>query len=297
MQHTKFRDADGVEVGWASQNDGYKYIFVCLDVFSRYAWCIPMKSKDMGTSWDCLKAIVDMSGRTPEKIWVDQGSEFYNKIWKKNLADRGIVMYSTYGDHKVMIVERFNRSLKGWMYRRLTALNSARWVDIFNGIVAFYNNRKHSALGMSPTDASEASHEKALWKHQYGDQVRVSEDLKPKFRIGQFVRVARKKRLFERGFDPNWTDEVFVVCGVKLDEPVVYTLKEMPNSRDGGLVIEGSFYQSELKATDWQVGDTTFISKVLAVRGKGAKEEKLVSWVGWSSEFNRWMKSSDIGKV
>jgi hypothetical protein len=103
----------------------------------------------MGTSWDCLKAIMDMSGRSPEKIWVDQGSEFYNKIWKTNLADRGITMYSTFGDHKVMIVERFNRSLMGWMYRRLTALNSARWVDIFNGIVAMYNNRKHSALSLA----------------------------------------------------------------------------------------------------------------------------------------------------
>src|SRR5690606_28357927 len=68
-------------------NKGYKYILCIIDVFSKYAWCVPLKNKTGSSILKAVKDVVAESGRIPEKIWVDQGSEFYNKefqSWAKN---------------------------------------------------------------------------------------------------------------------------------------------------------------------------------------------------------------------
>jgi hypothetical protein len=112
------------------------------------------------------------------------------------------------------------------MFRDMAGLNKHRWIEILPRILAYYNTRKHSSLGMSPTEASRKSNEALLWTYQYGAQ-RFDRRVPPKFQLGDLVRISRKKGVFERGFDQNWTREVFVVNGVGEDDPPVYFLKDM----------------------------------------------------------------------
>lgn len=277
--------------GWAPLNDGYSYIFVCIDVFSRYAWLVPLKDKRMESTWIAFDEIMKTSKRKPAKIWVDRGSEFYNQYWKPRLENLGITMYSTYGDHKSSIVERLNRTMKALMYKDMTARNSHRWVDSLPNMVRTYNNRKHSALNMTPVEASKRQNEVALWKHQYGDQKfeRIDE---PKFEIGDKVRISRIKGKFETGYDINFSMEVFLISGISFDEPVMYTLRDF-----AGEAIEGSFYENELQKTDWSLGDVTFIEKILAHRTVRGKRQSLVKWLGWPDKFNRWMADSELKDV
>ncbi|HRP37716.1 MAG TPA: transposase family protein, partial [Candidatus Dojkabacteria bacterium] len=90
----------------ASDNDGYKWILCIIDVFSKYAWCVPLKNKTATTVLEAFKKVVSDSKRTPSKLWTDKGSEFYNKQFEKWIKEKNIIMYSTYGESKSVVVER-----------------------------------------------------------------------------------------------------------------------------------------------------------------------------------------------
>ena len=102
-----------------------------------------------------IKNVVKESGREPEKIWVDKGSEFYNKDFKSWTNKKDIVIYSTYGESKSAVVERFIRTLKELIVPIFTETNSRDWVSILHDVMKTYNNRIHKTTGMSPIDASD----------------------------------------------------------------------------------------------------------------------------------------------
>ena len=97
---------------WKSVNNGYRYILNVIDCFSKYAWSVPLKDKMGKTVLDAFQCIVKTSNRKPKYIWVDEGKKFYNKDMTAWLKDENITRYSTHGEHKSAIVERFNRTLK-----------------------------------------------------------------------------------------------------------------------------------------------------------------------------------------
>ena len=76
-------------------NKGIRYLLCSIDLFSKYAWVIPVKDKKVVTIVNAFQRILDNSKRKPNIIWVDQGSEFYNNSFKKWLKDNEIEMYST----------------------------------------------------------------------------------------------------------------------------------------------------------------------------------------------------------
>ena len=98
-------------------NNNYKFILTVIDIFTKYAWAIPLKNKSGLSITNGFKTILS-EGRKPEKLWVDRGNEFYNKTFKSLLkeyetgkAASGIELYSTYSDIKAVFIERFNRTL------------------------------------------------------------------------------------------------------------------------------------------------------------------------------------------
>ena len=82
-----------------------------LDLFSNYAWVVPLKDKE-GTSIVKAFQIIISEGRKPNKIWFDQGREFYCNFFKDFLKINNIEMYSTYNEGKSVVAERFIRTLK-----------------------------------------------------------------------------------------------------------------------------------------------------------------------------------------
>ena len=140
---------------WSKQNKGYRYMLNVVDVFSKYAWSVPLLDKKGKTVLEAFKQIVKTSGRKPDHIWVDEGKEFYNKDMNEWIKDNDINRYSTHGEHKSAVVERFNRTLKTIMWKRFTAENTRNWIDMLDKLIFKYNNTKHSTIKMTPTDAAQ----------------------------------------------------------------------------------------------------------------------------------------------
>ena len=93
-------------------NKGYRFLLCAIDIYSKYAWVIPLKDKKGISIVNGFQKIINDSKRRPYKIWVDKGSEFYNNSFKKWLQDNDIVTYSTNNEGKSAIAERFIRTLK-----------------------------------------------------------------------------------------------------------------------------------------------------------------------------------------
>ena len=93
-------------------NKGIKYLLCAIDLISKYDWVIPIKDQKEPSAVNAFKKILSDLNRKPNKIWVDQGSEFYNKSFKDFLKINNLEMYSTYNEGKSIVAERFIRTLK-----------------------------------------------------------------------------------------------------------------------------------------------------------------------------------------
>ena len=92
-------------------NKGIRYLLCAIDLFSKYAFVVLLKDKNGTTIVNAFQSILDNSKRKPKKIWVDQGSEFYNTYFKKWLKDNNIESYSTHNEGKSIVAEIFIRTL------------------------------------------------------------------------------------------------------------------------------------------------------------------------------------------
>ena len=90
-------------------NKGIKYLFCAIDLFSKYAWVVPIKDEKGVSIVDTFQKIIS-EGRKPNKIWVSRGSGFFNNSFKKWSKDNDIEMYSIHDEGKSIIAERFIRN-------------------------------------------------------------------------------------------------------------------------------------------------------------------------------------------
>ena len=98
-------------------NKGVRFLLCVIDIFSKYAWNVPLKDKKNASIVNAFQSILKQSNRKPSKIWIGKGSEFYNTSFKKWLQENDIVMYSTHNEAKSVVVERLIRTLKAKIYK------------------------------------------------------------------------------------------------------------------------------------------------------------------------------------
>ena len=101
-------------------NKGFRFLLCVIDIFSKYAWVVPLKDKKGISIVNAFQKILDDSNRKPNKIWVDKGSEFYNSSVKKLLKDNDIETYSIHNEKKFVVAERFITTLKTKIYQYMT---------------------------------------------------------------------------------------------------------------------------------------------------------------------------------
>ena len=94
----------------SKQNKGIKYLLCAIDLFSKYAFVVPLKDKKGISIVNAFNKIIKQPNRKPNKIWVDQGGEFYNHVFKRWLSNNDIIMYSTFNEGKSVVAERFIRT-------------------------------------------------------------------------------------------------------------------------------------------------------------------------------------------
>ena len=102
----------------SSKNKNIKYLLCVIDVFTNYAWVKPLKDKKSKTVLNAFIEIVNESNRKPNKLWVDQGTELYNKLMQESLDNNDILMYSTHNEGNSVIAERFIKTLKVKIYKK-----------------------------------------------------------------------------------------------------------------------------------------------------------------------------------
>ena len=138
-------------------NKGIRYLLCAVDLFSKYAWVVSLKDKRGISIANAFQKIIS-EGRKPNKVWADQGGQFYNKIFKRFLRINNIEMYSTYNEGKSVVAERFIRTLKNKIFKHMTAVSKNVYFDVLDDIVNKYNNKFHRTIKMKPIDATSDSY-------------------------------------------------------------------------------------------------------------------------------------------
>ena len=240
-------------------NKGFRFLLCVIDIFSKYAWIVPLNDKKGVSIVDAFQKIWDKSGRKPNKIWVDKGSKFYNNSLKKWLKGNDIEMYSIHNEGKSVVAEIFIRTL----------------VNEYNNIVNEYNNTYHRTIKMKPVDVKG---------NTYIDFKKEVNDKDPKFKVGDHVRISKYKNIFAKGYTPNWSEEVFVIKKVKNTVPWTHVINDL-----NGEEITGIFYKKELQKTNPQ---ELRIEKVMKRKG----DKLYVKWKGYDSSLNSWIDKKDLIK-
>ena len=138
-------------------NKGIIYLLCAIDLFSKYAFVVPLKDKKGVSIVNTFQSILDSSKRKPNKIWVNQGSEFYKTHFKKWLKGNDIEMYSIHNEGKSVVAESFIRTLKIKIYKHMTAISKNVYFDVLNDIVDEYNNTYHKTIKVKPIDVKSDS--------------------------------------------------------------------------------------------------------------------------------------------
>ena len=268
-------------------NKGIRFLLCVIDIFSKYAWVVPLKDKKDISIVKAFQSILKQSNSRrakstsaqhvkPNKIWLDKGSEFYNAYFKKWLRDNDIVMYSTHNEGKSVVAERFIRTIKSKIYKYMTSISKNVYIDKLDDIVDEYNNTYHTIIKIKPVDVKDNTY--------INTNKEINNDKDPKFKVGDHVRISKYKNIFAKGYMPNWSQKVFVIKKVKSTIPWTYVINDL-----NGEEIIGTFYEKELQKTSQE---EFRIEKVIR-----RKVDKLyVKWKGYDNSFNSWIDKANLVK-
>ena len=264
-------------------NDGTTFLLTVIDVFSKRAWCVPLKSKSAASLVAAFRQLLDDNNR-PTTLQTDKGSEFLNRSLQRLLKQYGVHHFATHNEEtKASIVERFNRTLKTRMWRYFTKNQTIRYVDALQDFVRSYNNTYHRSIGMAPS-AVNGANQQTVWQRLYGHDGGGGT---PKYRVGDRVRISKAKRHFEKGYMANWTEELFTIVGAHRSDPPVYRLVDWHGDR-----LDGTFYEPELQKVIVSADKTYRVEAELRRRNNG--REVLVKWFGYPESFNSWIEARTL---
>lgn len=274
--------ADLVEmIPYAKHNRGHRYILVVINAFSKYVWALPVKRKTGKDVAEAMKTILESIKTTPKNLQTDMGKEFYNKEFRELMDKYKINHYSSYSSLKSSIVERCNRTLKNMMWKMFSLQGSYKWLPLLPKIVMQYNSRTHRTTGFKPNEVNSRNARKILLTAY--SNVKTVDPKKQKFYEGDRVRISKYRAAFSKGYEPNWTNEIFKVVKVRMTNPRTYMLED-----SHGEEIKGAFYDYELQKTKFP--DVNLVEKVLKQKGN----QLYVKWLGFDSRHNSWISKNHL---
>ena len=268
---------------YSRMNKGYKYIFTNIDIFSKYSWSFPIKSKKISDIKPCFQKI--FKERKPKFIWSDKESSFFSNEMLKFFEDHSIKIYYTNSNLKAVVIERFNRSLRELMMKEFVKNNNTVWYNILQKLVKFYNNRYHNTIKDKPININK-SNEKYIKDTIYTYDIT---NKIPKFKINDIVRISLKRReLFDKpSSNIKWSEELFKIHSIDKSNVISYKIKDMNNE-----IIQGIFYEKELQLSKMKEDELYIIEKIIRKVGN----KYLVKWRNYSNDFNSWVDKNDIVK-
>ena len=250
-------------------NKGFRFLLSVIDIYNKYAWVIPLKDKKGITITNSFQKVLNESKLKSNKLWVDNGSEFYKRSIKSWLEKNDIEIYSIHNEGKFVVAERFIRTFKNKFYKCMTSISKNVYIDKLDDIVNKYNNTYNSTIKIKPVDVKSST---------YFDSSKEINDKNPKFKIDDNVRISEHKNVFAKVYTPNWSEEVFVIKKVKNTVLWTYIINDL-----NGQEIVRMFYENKLQ----KINQKEFrVEKV--IKRKGDK------WKGYDSSFNSWIDKKDM---
>ena len=216
----------------AKDNNGVKYLLVRHDLFDRTVDAKGMKTKD---SKETVRAFLTMITKTnrPKKIWVHKGTEFAGGF-KKLCKAEGIQIYSTMSEAKAAFAERTIRSLKNILYRYMED-NGDKYIHKLTHFVTTLKSRRNCSIDLIPKNVKNTDFLSILYSKP------LREFRKPKFKVGDRVRISKFDLLFRKGYKPQFTKEVFEIVALSSKKPPTYTINDEQDE-----IIRGKIYQKEM---------------------------------------------------
>ena len=272
------------------QNKGYKFLLTVIDSFSKKGFAKPLKQKNGAALVKAFQEILNENQENPKSLLTDKGTEFLNQTFQKFLRTQGIKhVTSENAAIKGAIVERWNRTLKKKIFRYFTYANTRQYLKALPDILKSYNSTYHRSIKTQPRLVSHANAPQIflnLYSAAMIKQFNAKTPNEYRFQIGDRVRISQSQRVFEKGYLPRWSREIFTIHKRMRTFPHVYKIRD-----DNGEIILGSFYPEELqKVIDPQVYQ---IEKVIRRRGNQA----LVKWLHYPETANSWVSLKDIRKI
>ena len=201
----------------ANDNNGVKYLLVRQDVFDRTMDAKGIKMKGAKDTLNASMKMITKKNR-PKKLWVDEGGEFeaeFATFCKKE----GIEIYSTMSEKKATYAERTIRSLKNIIYRYMEDYGY-KYIHKLDQFVSTINSRSNRSIKMKPKDVKNSDFMSILYNKPLKDYK------KPKFSVGDKVRISKLDLPFRKGYKPQFTSEVFQVVAIASKKPPTYTIKD-----------------------------------------------------------------------
>ena len=147
------------------------------------------------------------------------------------MDNNDILMYSTHNEGKSVITERFIKTLKSKIYKKMTTNDSKSYLPYLNKLVDQYNNTYHHSINKKSINADYSA----------STENTESNPKAPKFKVNDRVRIIKYKNIFSKGYTENWSREIFIIESVLKTNPSTYKIKDLNREK-----IIGSFYEKEL---------------------------------------------------
>ena len=233
----------------AEYNNGIKYILTLIDVFSKKAFAYPLKNKG---SFEVVGALTKFFNQhfVPEKLQTDAGKEFLNAQVKYLMRNNNVQFYTANNEAtKCSVIERFQRTLQSKLYKYFTGVgDNFQYVDVLQDFLDAYNNTIHRSIGMAPNDVSPSNSD-TVFSRLYGAptlrELVTRNEGRKYLKEGDVVRIAKTKSIFSKGYEPNFSDELYVITNVApasgIRREPMYYLKDKSNRN-----LKGRYYRQEL---------------------------------------------------
>lgn len=268
---------------YKDENRNYRYILLVINCFSKYCYARGLVTKSAVEVSKAMESILrDISARNEhiKLLHTDAGTEYFNTVFKNLMKKHNINHYITYSHLKAQMAERLIRTLRRKFSQLFMLQGSTNWIDRLQDVIDEYNSTVHSKIKMKPIDVTK-DNEKMVYNRAYR---RHFINRKPyKFKVGQYVRVSKYKRLFEKDHTNTFSLEPFQIHQIKRTFPTTYILNDL-----NGNIIQGGFYQQELQATKHH--DVFLIEKI--IKQTKNKARTLVKWFGY--EKPEWIDTKNI---
>lgn len=270
---------------YANENDGTRFMLVVIDCFTKFCWLRALKNKKPESVKEGLIDIFRESSRVPHRLRTDKGKEFDCKMMRTFYEENNIHFFTTTNSTiKCAMVERLNRTLKARFFRHFTHNGNHRFLEEMQKFADSYNNSYHRSIKMTPIEAEHSDTTVVFFNLYSGKTLKelLSPTEQPKAEVGDDVRIAYDRGVFDKSYFSTFTDQTAKVQKVVRQPIPMYSLVDYRQKE-----IPRKFYSSEIQP----IPEPKYrVEKILRERTRNGKKEYYVKWLNYPSTENSWIQ-------